>query len=494
VLVFDWRTFEALSKLQGHLDIVHLIEKIRSKNLLVTASLDKSLRLWSLPAFSCTKAIAFDGCIVSMSASEEKDLISIFALFEDNVVRRINIENGQTLIRWQLNHDISPAFILVLNDSLFVGWRDSEVTDCAIVQIIYIHHSCSQVMELMISSGKKLSKCVGLYGAPEAITSSAGILYSCCNSGTICCWGSRYLGDSDPKFEIDDCTSWTDVARLNADILSPTVTMSFPLTKFLPKRQHAQADKEPTNLNDSLRRYLGAAPKKDSSKSRPHPILPTKVKEAPQSGTFPISTDDSIDMRTQIRQIWLGSNQQTFLSSQQTSSDYLAGANTTPRVETDRSGVLKRPPKLLQAADFVASPSVNIPTRTRASAVTSLSTEDFNLSEIISTSIHSEPVATESVSSLSFSVDPNAQSSTFNAGKFFMRAQDYLRRRQIVSTNSVDDVQQDQIAVSQNQNSTEIQGVGLRPDERLVNWSHVSNAWGAKPKRESDRLFGLNPK
>lgn len=127
VLVFDWRTFQALSVLRGHLDIVHLAERIRSKHLLATASLDKTLRLWSMPTFCCVKTLEFDGCIVSMSVSEDKNILSVFALFDDNVVRRINIENGQTLIRWQLNHEISPAFILVLNESIFVAWRDSEV-------------------------------------------------------------------------------------------------------------------------------------------------------------------------------------------------------------------------------------------------------------------------------------------------------------------------------------------------------------------------------
>jgi WD40 repeat protein len=127
VLVFDWRTFQALSVLRGHLDIVHLAERIRSKHLLATASLDKTLRLWSMPTFCCVKTLEFDGCIVSMSVSEDKNILSVFALFDDNVVRRLNIENGQTLIRWQLNHEISPAFILVLNESIFVAWRDSEV-------------------------------------------------------------------------------------------------------------------------------------------------------------------------------------------------------------------------------------------------------------------------------------------------------------------------------------------------------------------------------
>ncbi len=80
-----------------------------------------------MPTFCCVKTLEFDGCIVSMSVSEDKNILSVFALFDDNVVRRLNIENGQTLIRWQLNHEISPAFILVLNESIFVAWRDSEV-------------------------------------------------------------------------------------------------------------------------------------------------------------------------------------------------------------------------------------------------------------------------------------------------------------------------------------------------------------------------------
>ena len=127
VLVLDWRTFDSVGVLRGHLDIVHLAEKILRKNVLVTASLDKSLRVWSVPACTCVRTMPFDDCIVSMSASEESDLASMFALFEDNVIRRINVENGQTLVRFQINHDISPAFILVINESLFVAWRNSEV-------------------------------------------------------------------------------------------------------------------------------------------------------------------------------------------------------------------------------------------------------------------------------------------------------------------------------------------------------------------------------
>jgi WD40 repeat protein len=127
VVALDWRTFEAIGRLSGHGDIVHLSEKFVAKQVLATASLDKSVRFWSIPAFSCVKTLSFDVCITSMSASVESDVISLFALFEDNVVRRINIENGQTVVRWQINSDISPAFISVLNQSVFVGWRDSEV-------------------------------------------------------------------------------------------------------------------------------------------------------------------------------------------------------------------------------------------------------------------------------------------------------------------------------------------------------------------------------
>jgi WD40 repeat protein len=127
VLVLDWRTFESVGVLRGHIDIVHLAEKMCRKNVLATASLDKSLRVWSVPACICARTMPFDDCIVSMSASEDSDLTSMFALFEDNVIRRINVENGQTLLRFQINHDISPAFILVINESLFVAWRNSEV-------------------------------------------------------------------------------------------------------------------------------------------------------------------------------------------------------------------------------------------------------------------------------------------------------------------------------------------------------------------------------
>jgi WD40 repeat protein len=132
VSVLDFRTFEKIGSLRGHRDIVHLAEKILSKQLLATSSLDKSMRIWSVPAFKCVKTFTFEVCIASMSASEEPDAISIFALFEDNVVRRINIENGQTLIRWQINHEISPAFISVLNQSVFVAWRDSEVSEASV--------------------------------------------------------------------------------------------------------------------------------------------------------------------------------------------------------------------------------------------------------------------------------------------------------------------------------------------------------------------------
>jgi WD40 repeat protein len=127
VLVMDWRTFEAVGVLQGHRDIVHLSDKVLPKSWVATASLDNNLRLWTVPDFRCVQNFTFDVCVVSISTSENTGLISLFALFEDNAIRHISIDNGQTLARWQLNRDISPAFISVLNQSLFVAWRDSEV-------------------------------------------------------------------------------------------------------------------------------------------------------------------------------------------------------------------------------------------------------------------------------------------------------------------------------------------------------------------------------
>lgn len=149
VRVFDWRTFEPVGNLQGHSDIVHLADKIASKLLLVTASLDKTMRLWSIPKFSCAKVLTFDDCVVSMAASEEAgvgggmSLSSMVALFEDNTVRRISTDSGATLVRWQLNKDISPAFISVLKQSVFVAWRDSEVLVSMPPTSFYISSSCS---------------------------------------------------------------------------------------------------------------------------------------------------------------------------------------------------------------------------------------------------------------------------------------------------------------------------------------------------------------
>lgn len=389
----------------------------------------------------------------------------------------------------------------------------------------------------MTESGKKLSKCVGLYGAPEAITSAAGVLYSCCNSGTICCWGSRYLGDSDPKFEIDDCTTWADVARLNADILSPTITMRFPITDFLHKRQQTKTDIEPMNLSDRLRRYLGASPKKDLSKSRPHPILPTRIKKAPELASSPQLMNDPMNMRSQIRRVWLGTGEEL------TSSDHSSGCNPSAHDETEQPEILKRPPKLLQAADFEPPLSASVPARARAFAVTSRPTEACDLSVIGTTSDHSCTVALQDV--LNLSADSKVQSPTTGAGKFFVRAKEYLRSRQPLSTQNLDHQQQHQNRFSQHHGSPLLQGNVLHPseivakrphassswstrpmmsskkldheqnhqntvpwypktllgessvvhpDESVVDWSHVSNAWGAKSKRDTKKLFEFNPK
>ena len=97
------------------------------------------------------------------------------------------------------------------------------------------------VMEVMATTGKKLSKFIGLYGAPEAIAASAGALYCCCNSGVICAWGTRYLGDVGPSFDADDTMVWGSDARLTADVLSPTLVMRFPITDFVGKKQHEVA-------------------------------------------------------------------------------------------------------------------------------------------------------------------------------------------------------------------------------------------------------------
>ena len=326
----------------------------------------------------------------------------------------------------------------------------------------------------MATTGKKLSKFAGLYGSPEAITSSAGVVYCCCNSGTICCWGSRHLGDSDPKFDIDESTSWADAAQLNADALSPAVTMRLPITAFV-HTQKAKVENEPLHLNDSLRRYLGA--KKDPNKRRPHPILPTRNKAVLQAPT-------ALDT---IRRVWLGTNEHRSATIDESCARGSAGSNSAFIDTMNQPEDMKLAPKLLKAADFDPGFSSGVPARARALAVTSPPHEKLDLSAITTSSMLSEQAASED---LGRSVQSSA-SSARAAGKFFLRAKEYLRSRHIVPTTGVDDAPQHQNFLSQHRSSDVVEGSsnGLKPDDSFVNWTHVSSAWGAKPVEGSSNGF-----
>jgi WD40 repeat protein len=508
VYALDWRTFEERGRLRGHSDIVHLMEKVRAKQLLATASLDKSLRLWSVPAFACTKTLTFEVCITSMSISQESDPVSLFALFEDNTIRRISVENGQTLIRWQINHDISAAFIYVLNLSVFVAWRDSEVP-CDLHQLAIRAYSCLQVMELAAKTGKKISKFVGLYGVPEAITSSAGVLYCCCNSGTICCWGSRYLGDADPSSDIEDCMTWGGDAVLNADVLSPTSSMRFPITDFVHTQPKPQNEQGPENLQDKLRQYLGAAPKKHTS--RPHPIMFSAQQNSPtaaasavpgiaESGKSQHSIDSVGERRAQIRKVWLGPVRQYLDSSgEQIESSSSSSFLPTDHGDRDRSGSVKHPPMLLRASDFDASRSSVMHGSTPVVAASSLrSTQALDLSSI-------PTVSFLDISSPSLARTPSIVfDKRAGAGDFFLRAKEYLRTRQVVSAApSAPQVEMSplftQIAdndsiILPHKNDHSVVDAGLNADERFINWSHISKAWGARPKIRNEAKLQPKPK
>lgn len=374
-------------------------------------------------------------------------------------------------------------------------------------------------MELLAATGKKTSKFIGLYGAPEAIAESAGVLYCCCNSGTICCWASRYLGDHNPNSDMDDCMIWGTVARLNADVLSPPTTMRFPITDFVYKPNHTQAAKEPENLRENLRRFLGATPKKDA-RSRPHPILGFKpavassISAAKSAVASSISADSSIHIsspvsqdlmneaighKNQIRKAWLSSiNQHTESHVVQVNQEFRDGSAGPPSSfeNNDQSNGLKQPPKVLLASDFDAAHVDVMRTRARTPAAASHSSiETFQLSPIPAVQL---PNFSNTSFDIRAPISPSFASGTpRHPGEFFLRAKEYLRSRKVISVvpaHTEVHISGKTAATSNSPTGHSAGESALNADESFINWSHISKAWGAKPKKGDETKLHAKPK
>jgi hypothetical protein len=466
VAAFDWRTFEDVGSLQGHQDIVHCIEKIPCKRWLATASLDKCLRMWCVPALNSVKQVTFHACVVSMAISQKAEVAPLVVLLEDNVLKQIDIESGRTIISLKLNDDVCPAFVSVLNESVFIAWRNSEV------------------LELVVSTGKKVSKFVGLYGDPEAAVTSAGVLYCCSSAGTICCWATRYIEDSEC---IEDSLVWIDDVHLNGDILSPRLTLRLPLTDFINKHPPAKDEQDALCLQDKLRRYLGVRRKTGSAaKLRTNPIL-RSLPVVKKDVIAPVSPfHEAREQTNQIRRIWLGP------SAQQSSSSN----NPEPF------------PKLLQAADFDADFSHIVASTESSRALSCEASNSFELSEIpgildpssfISTVGHVSPFKLTlgdnfdiagSNTKDNFVLPPSsttaAGKSRAAAGEAFLLAKEYLRTRNMCAGG---DAGHQQKPPNTNSPSIQIetsQARRLHSGEGLLTWAHISHAWGAKSKKRDE--------
>ena len=424
-------------------------------------------------------------------------------------------------------------------------------------------------MEVMATTGKKLSKFIGLYGAPEAIAASAGALYCCCNSGVICAWGTRYLGDVGPSFDADDTMVWGSDARLTADVLSPTLVMRHPITDFVGKKQHKVAYEEPYNLKDNLRRYLGVAPKKGHTK-RPNPILPAAASGASNVGPLVTSAladtasskltetrsptskpssepsdsvKESLERSKHIRQVWLGPMHTHLASSRRQGT---SGPSTPTRHDatpTRHDATIDQPPKLLRASDFVAACSTflqhpsTVATHKATPAESALSFHNADLTAIPTIQTTMAPISFPHFSSPSvvmpmqafplFGAAPPADSGEFRA---FNRAKEYLLSRKIVPANNGDFGPQDVFKAlaarslphhpvhTQFRSSSVTSGLadpaatsftdqqgqqhkctdtgngsGVTAEESFITWTHISHAWGAKPKRGDETKLAPKP-
>jgi hypothetical protein len=375
-------------------------------------------------------------------------------------------------------------------------------------------HSWPQVMELNASSGKKLSTLSGLYGAPEAIAFASGVVYCCCNSGTICCWGSRYLAASHSEHgneSASDCMVWGTDARLNADVLSPSITMRFRITDFVNKQQPVHTEEDPSNLRNNLRRFLGATPKKDASKSRPHPILRIMTGHAndePQtSPSGPISSptpqqsalDETLNRRQQIRQVWLGpAGQNLSATRQDTGGDVSARVLSPLDNSRDQFQISVQPSKLLRSSDFDAAFSSIISAGADSSASGPLAH-----SVIDSVQLNSGVLSSSEETNVNICSSPLASPAATtpkHAGEFFLRAKEYLRTRHIAPSEAAGPALQDQRAStvkSTSEKSIDITAIGAHDtsslDDSVFTWRYISHAWGSKPKLRDDSKLQPKP-
>jgi hypothetical protein len=91
---------------------------------------------------------------------------------------------------------------------------------------------------------------------------------------------------------------------------------------------------------------------------------------------------------------------------------------------------------------------------------------------------------------------PFASGTPRHPGQFFLRAKEYLRSRKVISVVPA----QIEVHVS-GTTATFISPTGhsagesaLNTDESFINWSHISKAWGAKPKKGDDAKLQAKPK
>jgi hypothetical protein len=314
------------------------------------------------------------------------------------------------------------------------------------------------------------------------------------------------LAASDPELDFEstnDCMVWGVDARLNADVLSPSITMRFPITDFVSKQQSSNTEIEQSNLRNNLRRFLGATPKKDASTSRPHPILHststsrphpilhsttqnllTETQPSHSDATSPSTpqqstADESLERRKQIRRVWLGSMGQHLAGTMRH-----AGADVLPATlgeSRDQFQMSAQPSKVLRASDFDAAFSSIISAGAGSSADGSIGLKAT--SGILSPSAQTN---------VKVSSPALAAATPKDAGEFFLRAKEYLRTRHIVPSQ----VQNAPTVESNGKKFIDVTASGARDasilDDSVITWGYVSHAWGAKPKRGDDSK--LQPK
>jgi hypothetical protein len=298
---------------------------------------------------------------------------------------------------------------------------------------------------------------------------------------------------------------WGTDARLNADVLSPAITMRFPITDFVSQQQSKNNESEQSNLRNNLRRFLGAKPKKDASTSRPHPILHAMTQnvltetQSSHSGAISPSTptnsalDETLERRKHIRRVWLGPMDQHLAGIMgHAGADVLARTASTLDESRDQFQISVQPSNVLRASDFDAAFSSIISAGAGSSADGSIGPKANSLK---STSGVLSPSAETNVK---VSTPALAVTTPEPAGEFFLRAKEYLRTRHIAPSEAagVPQVQNAAIVESNGKKFIDITASGTRDasilDDSVITWAYVSHAWGAKPKRGDDTK--LQPK